>query len=265
MVRHRHHSMFELVLWMCGGVVLLFVIAPLAGLVMHSSLPSLRDTVQDHEVRRSIKMTLLTSLSATAVFSLVAVPFAWLLARRDFHGKQVLLGVIDLPIVIPHSTAGIALLSVLNRDSAAGQLAEKLGFSFIGHPAGIGLAMAFVSLSFLISSARDGFASVPVRLEKTAMTLGASPARVFFTISLPLARRFILSGFVMMFARGLSEFGAVIIVAYHPMVAPVLIYERFTTFGLSNARGVAVVFLVVSLVAFTLLRLLSGVPRHAER
>jgi molybdate/tungstate transport system permease protein len=165
-------------------------------------------------------------------------------------------------VVIPHSTAGIALLGVLNRDSWPGRVAETLGFSFIGHPVGIAVAMAFVSLPFLITAARDGFAAVPERLEKAALTLGASPGRVFFTIALPLARRSILTGFVMMFARGLSEFGAVIIVAYHPMIAPVLIYDRFTAFGLDYARGVAVVFLLVSLIVFIALRWLSGGRSH---
>jgi molybdate/tungstate transport system permease protein len=80
---------------------------------------------------------------------------------------------------------------------------------------------------------------------------------VFFTISLPLAWKNILSGLIMMFARGLSEFGAVVIVAYHPMITPVLIYERFGAFGLKYARPVSVVFIVVCLVFFVLLRMVA--------
>jgi len=117
--------------------------------------------------------------------------------------------------------------------------------------------MAFVSLPFLINSARDGFEAVPERLEKAALNLGASPVRVFFTISLPLAWRSIISGFIMMFARGMSEFGAVVIVAYYPMVTSVLIYERFGAFGLKYARPVSVIFISVSLLFFIILRLLS--------
>ena len=117
--------------------------------------------------------------------------------------------------------------------------------------------MAFVSIPFLINSARDGFASVPERLEKAALTLGASRSRVFVTISLPLAWRSIMTGFVMMFARGMSEFGAVVIVAYHPMIAPVLIYERFSSFGLKYARPASVLFIIVALAVFILLRLIS--------
>jgi molybdate/tungstate transport system permease protein len=117
--------------------------------------------------------------------------------------------------------------------------------------------MAFVSIPFLINSARDGFTAVPERLEKAALSLGASRPRVFFTISLPLAWRSIMTGFVMMFARGMSEFGAVVIVAYHPMVAPVLIYERFSSFGLKYARPASVLFIIVALAVFILLRLIS--------
>ncbi len=259
----NNFSWFNLILIFCGALILLFVLAPLAGLVLHSSVPELRETVQDAEVLRSIRLTLYTSLFGTIAFAIAGVPFAWLLARRSFPGKALVLGIVDLPVVIPHSTAGIALLSVLNRDSLAGRMAEACGISLIGNPVGIALAMAFVSLPFLLGAARDGFAAVPERLEKTALTLGASPPRVFFTVSLPLARRAICTGLVMMFARGLSEFGAVIVVAYHPMITPVLIYERFTTFGLSYARGVAVLFLGVCLMVFMLLRLLAGRNYHA--
>jgi molybdate/tungstate transport system permease protein len=127
----------------------------------------------------------------------------------------------------------------------------------INNPSGIAMAMAFVSVPFLINSARDGFAAVPERLEKAALTLGASQGRVFFTVSLPLAWRSITTGFVMMFARGMSEFGAVVIVAYHPMISPVLIYERFSSFGLKYARPASVIFIIVSLAIFILLRMIS--------
>ncbi len=260
----RRTGLFELAICFCGGLILLFVLAPLIGMILHSRVSSLCETASDPEVLKSIRLTILTSLGGTAVLSIFAVPFAWFLARRKFAGKRLLSAIIDLPVVIPHSTAGIALLSVLNRDSLPGSIAEYFGFSFIGNPIGISVAMAFVSLPFLINAARDGFSAVPERLEKAAMTLGASSARVFFSISLPLARRSVMTGFVMMFARGLSEFGAVIIVAYHPMITPVLIYERFTAFGLSHARDAAVVFLIVCLAVFILLRTLSGERNHAE-
>ena len=95
---------------------------------------------------------------------------------------------------------------------------------------------------------------MPERLERVARTLGASPWRVFFTISLPLAWRGVLSGMILMWARGISEFGAVVILAYHPQIVPVLVYERFQGFGLNAARPVAALLIIAALVVFAVLR-----------
>jgi molybdate/tungstate transport system permease protein len=118
--------------------------------------------------------------------------------------------------------------------------------------------MAYVSLPFLINAARDGFEAIPDKLEKAAMNLGASPSRVFYSIALPLAWKSIVSGLIMMFARGMSEFGAVIMVAYHPMITPVMIYERFGAFGLQYAQPVAVIFISICLLVFVVFRLFSS-------
>jgi molybdate/tungstate transport system permease protein len=204
-------------------------------------------------------------MAATLIFAVAAVPFSYLLARKDFPLKGLVTALIDLPIVIPHSAAGIALLGVLSREALLGKTAEKMGFSFVGGSAGIMAAMAFVSVPFLINSARDGFSAVPVRLEKAALSLGASPLRVFLTVSVPLAARPILSGLILMWARGMSEFGAVLIIAYHPMITPVLIFERFGAFGLKYARPVAVIFILVCLIFFVVLRLLTREKGSVER
>lgn len=240
-----------------GGVILLLVVAPLLGMMLHTTPQELWLTAKDQAVSKSMALTLCVSMVGTIFFSSFAIPFAYFLARRDFPLKRVVVGIVNLPIVIPHTAAGIAVLGVLSRDSFLGGMADSVGFRFIDHPLGIMVAMAFVSIPFLINSARDGFLSVPERLEKAAFTLGASPLRVFFTISLPLAWRSILSGLILMWARGLSEFGAVVIVAYHPMITPVLIYERFTSFGLSYARPVSVLFVLVCLCIFIVLRTLG--------
>jgi len=264
----KHFSPFQLAISLAGALILLFIVAPLVGMFVSTSPSDLFTTAQDVEVQQSIKLTIWVSLAATIFFSLAAIPLAYLLARKDFPLKSIVSGVIDLPVVIPHSAAGIAILGFVSRDSVLGKMGSAIGLNFVGHPAGIAIAMAFVSLPFLINAARDGFASVPVRLEKAALTLGASPSRVFFTISLPLAWRSIVSGLILMFARGMSEFGAVIMVAYHPMITPVLIYERFGSFGLNYARPVSVLFILISLAVFIALRLLArnksqNSPNHA--
>ena len=254
MIKNQHTPILFIFL---GGLILLFVLAPLASMFFATSASQIFETTKDPEVIDSIWLTLRVSFLATLFFGIGAIPLAYFLARTKFKFKKLANGIIDLPIVIPHSAAGIAILGFISRDSVLGQAASSVGLNFVGHPIGIAIAMAFVSIPFLINSARDGFNNVPVKLEKTALNLGASPIRVFFTISFPLAWKNILSGLIMMFARGLSEFGAVVIVAYHPMITPVLIYERFGAFGLKYARPVSVVFILVCLVFFILLRMLS--------
>jgi molybdate/tungstate transport system permease protein len=253
----KRYSPFQLAITLAGALILLFIIAPLVGMFVSTSPADLFATAGDVEVQDSIKLTIWVSLAATVIFALAAIPLSYLLARKDFPFKSIVAGIIDLPVVIPHSAAGIAILGFVSRDSVLGKMGSAIGLNFVGHPAGIAIAMAFVSLPFLINAARDGFSGVPVRLEKAALTLGASPARVFFTISLPLAWRSIVSGLILMFARGMSEFGAVIMVAYHPMITPVLIYERFGAFGLKYAKPVSVLFITISLVVFITLRVLA--------
>jgi len=247
-----------------GGLVLLFIVAPLVGMFLASSPAELSETVRDPEVTKSIRLTLLVSMGATVLFAVAAVPFAYLLARRDFPLKHLVNGLVDLPIVIPHSAAGIALLGVISRGTLLGELGERVGVRFVGGHAGIMAAMAFVSVPFLVNAARDGFAAVPERLEKAALNLGAPPLRVFFTISVPIAWRSILSGLILMWARGMSEFGAVLVVAYHPIITPVLIYERFGAFGLRYARPISVLFIGVCLLFFVALRLVAGRRINAE-
>lgn len=250
-------SGLNLVFILLGSLVLLFIIAPLLGMFLNSSASELIETSKDKEVQDSILLTLTTSFFGTLIFAIGSIPLAYLLARKQFSGKRIVQGIIDLPVVIPHSAAGIAILGFISRDTVIGKVAGQFGLTLVDHPIGISLAMAFVSIPYLFNAARDGFESVPVRLEKAALNLGASPLRVFFSISLPLAWRNIISGFILMFARGMSEFGAVVIVAYHPMITPIKIYERFNSFGLSYARPVSIIFILVSLSFFIALRFLS--------
>ncbi len=261
----KGHSLFNWIFTILAALVLLFIVAPLAGMLLNSSLSEMRQTATDPVVLRSVWITLAIAFAATLLFAVGAVPLAWIMARKRFPLKNMVQGIIDLPVVLPHTAAGIALLGFISRDGMLGGVAQKAGMLLVNNSAGIALAMAFVSLPFLINAARDGFAAVPERTEKAALMLGASPSRIFFTISLPQAWRSVVSGFVMMFARGMSEFGAVVIIAYHPMIAPVLIYDRFNTYGLSAARPAAILFIMVALFFFILFRVLATEPRQIFR
>lgn len=245
---------FHIVLAVLGSCLVLFVVAPLIGMVVTTSMSELSAAARDRVVLESIRVTLFAALWATLACTVVGVPLAYLLARKRFGGRSLLLAIIDLPIAIPHTVAGIALLTVIGRGSWLGQL---LGGGLVGTQIGISVAMAFVSLPFLVNAAREGFEAVPLRLEKAARSLGASPRQVFFTVSLPLAWRGIVSGMSLMWARGISEFGALIIIAYYPMTTPVLVYQRLNDYGLSYARAAALLLVVVCIAVFAFLRFLA--------
>ncbi len=249
---------FRLIFSCAGIILLLLLILPLINMIINSDPEILRATLADQEVYTSILLTLRCALYATFAGLFFGVPLAYVLARRNFPGRHIVQGLIDLPIMIPHTAMGVALLMIYGRKFLLGAMFEKMGISFVGTEAGISLAMAYVSMPFLVNAARDGFLAVDPKLEKVARTLGASPWRTFFTISLPLARQTIVSGAIMMWARGISEFGAVVILAYHPMVAPVLIWERFESYGLKYARPVAVLLILLCLFIFAGLRLLTA-------
>jgi len=247
-----------------GLLILLFIFIPIFKTVISSSPGTLWDTLRDEEVYLSILLTIWAGLLATIVGLILGVPLAYLLARHQFRGKRFLESLIDVPIVIPHSAVGIALLFVFGKKFFLGDLFASMGITFIDSVAAVVIAMMFVSIPFLIDSARDGFEAVDPRLEKVARSLGASPWRVFFRISLPLAWRSIFSGSVMMWARAISEFGAVLILAYyvpflsgHATVAPILVAERFNSYGLDYARPVAVLVILIAIVTFVILRTLA--------
>jgi molybdate/tungstate transport system permease protein len=243
-----------LVFFLLGLVMILFLVLPLATMVLSVSPKLLWTTLLEEEVYHSILLTVVSGLWATFFGLAFGVPLAYHLARHRFPGKRLIEGLIDLPVVIPHSAAGIALLAVFGRRFYGGKLFGLLGLNFVGDAPGIVIAMMFVSVPFLINAARDGFLTVDPRMEQVAQSLGASPWKTFWTITLPLARRSILTGAMLMWSRGISEFGAVIILVYHPMVAPILLWDRFETYGLKYAEPVAVLLLLMCIIIFVTLR-----------
>ena len=151
------------------------------------------------------------SLAMAAVATLVMLPpgvgLAWVLARRSFWGQHVVETLVTLPLVLPPVATGLILLRVLGRRGPLGRVLDAAGIEIIFTWRAVVVAMAVMGLPLLVRAARSGFEQVDRRYEQIAETLGASPARVFFTISLPLARRGVLAGAVLGFSRALGEFG----------------------------------------------------------
>ncbi|MEP7383686.1 MAG: ABC transporter permease [Gemmatimonadota bacterium] len=258
MIQRRAPAVSTVVSALLASALLLFLVAPIGKLVVQGGAAGIRHLGDDAELRSALLLTGVTATIATLLGVLTGTPMAYLMARRRFRGRAVLSAVLDLPLVIPHPVAGIALLLVLGRESVVGQGLLLAGLRVVGTPIGIVCAMLFVSAPLFVSGAREAFARVDPRYEAVARTLGDNGRRVFTRITLPLAGRGLLASALVMWARAVSEFGAIVILTYNPKTVSVLSYDRFTTYGLSEAIPVAAALVLVALVPLAALRALRG-------
>jgi molybdate transport system permease protein len=151
---------------------------------------------------------------ATLAMAPVGILLGYLLARVSFRGRSLVQTLVSLPMVLPPVAVGLMLLMFLGRLGPAGSVLHNwFGVDLVFTWVAAAVAAAVMSFPLVVRSAEAAFAEVPIRLEQVARTLGASRARVFFTVTVPLARRGILYGVVLGFSRSLGEFGATILVA----------------------------------------------------
>jgi molybdate/tungstate transport system permease protein len=256
-LRSAKRQSLSLIFLVIGAVLVLFTILTLLNMIFRQIVlepEGLLEAASDPEVTKSILLTLYASLLATLIAMILGTPLAYVLARHDFPGKSIVESIIDVPVIIPHSVAGIALYALFMSRSPLGKAFSSVGIIFEDGLWGIVVAMLFVSAPFYVNAAREGFQSVNPRLDRVARTLGASQWKAFYQITLPLALRHLFSGAVMAWARGISEFGAVIMIAFYPMIAPILIFYKFTTHGLKASQPIAVLLILICLVVFIALR-----------
>jgi molybdate transport system permease protein len=160
-----------------------------------------------------IRLTVAVAFGATLVMVPPGVALAWWLARSRFPGKAVVETLVTLPLVLPPVATGYLLLRLLGRRGVLGALLDRAGVEVIFTWRALIVAMVVMGLPLVVRTARAGFEQGTRRYEQMAETLGAGPLRVFFTISLPLARRSVLAGALLGFSRALGEFGASVVVA----------------------------------------------------
>lgn len=212
---------------------------------------------------------LVLSLSSTAVslFVVIAlgVPLAFVLARSSFRGKALAEALVDLPIVLPPSVAGLALLFAYGRNGLAGGSLELLGLSLPFTNLAVIVAQVFVATPFFVRAARAGFAAIAPEVEEAARVDGASESAVLLRVTLPLAAPALGAGLVLAWARALGEFGATILfagnIAGRTQTLPLLVYSEFQD-SLEAAVAAATILVLAALgvlVAVRLLRWPAGI------
>jgi molybdate/tungstate transport system permease protein len=171
-------------------------------------------------------------------------------------------GIIDMPVVIPHTIAGIALIFIFGRAGiVGGPLNQNFNILLTDSYWGIVLAMLFVSMPFIVNQSRDGFMKVDPRMENVARSLGASRLGAFFRVTIPLTWRALLSGAIMTWARAISEFGSVAVIAYYPRSINTLLFEWYNFFGYTYTKPLAALLLLVALAIFIGLRTVAKLKR----
>lgn len=250
-IYRRTYSRFFVALFSIGFISILLIIFPILYIFLQASPQSLLLAFKNNEFQKAMLNSLVTSGISTLIILIFGVPFAYVMARKNFAGKGFLDNLINLPILIPQTVVGIALLVVLGPKSPVGEFMFKnCRLAIANGYLGIIAAQVFVSSPFLIRSAITAFESIDQRLEDASRTLGASELSTFMRISLPLAGSGIFSGCILALARALSEVGSLMVIAYHPMTAPIYIYDQFIQYGLSEIQPMAVLLVISCLWAF---------------
>ncbi len=234
-----------------AGLFVLFLGLPVVTLVGRSILNgSLQIAIASPEVLDALWLSLVTTAISLVITVALGLPLAIVLARRAFRGKSWIEAVVDLPIVLPPSVAGLALLLVFGRRGLLSAPFDLLGFSVPFTTVAVILAQTFVAAPFFIRSARTGIAGVDRDLEDAARVDGATERQLFRSITIPLAGAALAAGLVMSWARSLGEFGATIMFAGNvegrTQTLPLVVYSEFQGGDLDSSIAAAAILVLAA-------------------
>ena len=250
----------RLVLVVAAGALALFLALPVATLVGRAfESGSLAATIGSRAVREALLLSLTTTAVSLGVIVLLGTPLAFLLARRRFTGSGLIETVVDLPLVLPPSVAGLALLLVFGRRGLLGESLDGAGLAIPFTAVAVVFAQVFVAAPFYVRAARAGIAGVPRDLEDAARADGASEAGVFRHVMVPLALPALGAGLVMSWARSLGEFGATILFAGNfagrTQTLPLVVYAELGSADLEAAIAAATVLVLAAVGVLVAVRL----------
>jgi molybdate transport system permease protein len=236
----------------------LFLLVPLAGLLVRAPWRGLPHILADSQVLDALRLSLMCASAATAISLVFGVPLAWVLARSRARGISVLRALVTLPLVLPPVVGGVALLLVFGRQGVLGRLLDEwTGLTLPFTTAGVIVAETFVAMPFLVITVEGAFRAADRGFEEAASTLGASRLTVFRTVTIPLIAPSLLAGAVLCWARALGEFGATITFAGNfpgrTQTMPLAVYVALES-DPEAAVALSLVLLVVSIAVLAGLR-----------
>jgi len=249
-----------------GGLVisllLAFIVIPILALFFRISPAQFIASLSDPMVWDALVLSLVTASISTVIIILIGTPVAWINARYQYPGREIVDTLIDLPLVIPPAVAGLALLMTFGRTGLIGGFLYGFGISIAFTTLAVIMAQIFVSVPFYVRQARASFEQLDQVYEQAARSLGSTAAPTFFTVILPLVKSGLIAGAIMSFARALGEFGATIMFAGNfqgrTQTMPLAIYTAMQgDIDASITLSIILIlisFIVIALVKFQLRR-----------
>jgi molybdate transport system permease protein len=252
---------FAAVLALCLAVTLTFLTLPIVAIFLDSSPAELVRSLGEPGALDALWLSLRTTAISIAIILLVGTPAAYLLATRSFRGRALLVTLIELPLVLPPAVAGIALLAAVGPGGILGGTVEDTGVQLTFATAGVVVALTFVASPFYVRQAIAAFASVDRVLLDASRTLGASEARGFLRVMIPVALPGLAAGTALAVGRALGEFGATLMFAGSfegiTQTVPLAIYDRFST-EFDQALALSAVLVAVSAAILLSVKVVQG-------
>jgi molybdate transport system permease protein len=259
-MRRLRGAWFPALLAAALAVSLTFLTLPILAIFLDTGPGRLLDSLRDPSARDALRLSLITTTIAMAVVVVVGTPAAYLLSTRRFRGRELIVTLLELPLVLPPAVAGIGLLAALGPQGILGGLLDDLGIRLVLQTAGVVVALVFVSAPFHLRAAQSAFAAVDPRWLEASRTLGASEARTFARVAIPAALPGLAAGLALAWGRALGEFGATLMFAGSfrgiTQTVPLAIYDRFAT-DFDGALALSAVLVAVSAALLLSVKLLG--------
>jgi molybdate transport system permease protein len=252
---------FPALLFLCLAAALTFLTLPVVAIFVDSSPADLISSLGEPGALDALWLSLRATTASIAIILLVGTPAAYLLATRSFRGRALVVTLIELPLVLPPAVAGIALLASLGPSGILGGAVEAAGIELSFATAGVVVALTFVASPFYVRQAMAAFAAVDRSLLDASRTLGASEARGFLRVMIPVALPGLAAGTALALGRALGEFGATLMFAGSfqgiTQTVPLAIYDRFST-DFDSALALSAVLVAVSAAILLSVKLVRG-------